>query len=717
MKSTLLASFCLTYLATIQPLVAATFTWDANTGTSGAQDGAGIWRPVSSNTNWWDGTTNVVWVNDVNSPNNAIFGANSGAAGTVSISPSGTTNSVGAITFNAPGSGNYTISGSDSSGTKLNLVNTPTITVAAGVGANITAILLGTCYIKSGPGVLTNNPNGNNNFNSGTTVLQDGTLVIGGSSSSRTVIPGDFIMTNFTTAILGNSEQIANTSMVTIGAFSTLNMNGKSETISSLVLDGGAVTQTGTETLTVSGNVDARGGTISGGTGKMDAATLTKTTAGLVTLACRGSSAASGGLTTTIVNQGTLALDYSQNNSKLKDSGSLTINGGTLVLTFGSHAESVAAVTLVNGIISNSFGTASLSLPSPANYDMQTGAVYTVLGGTGGLVKSTPGVVSLNAANTFSGDSRIGAGSLTLGAAGALSKSTLDLNTSDAGSLSFGTLTSASLGGLKGSRNLSLQNGSSAAVSADVGNNNQSTTYTGTIGGSGTFNKVGNGTFFLDGTISAAAVNVSAGKLAGNGTIAAPVTVQSGGTLSPGDSVGRLNIGNVLTLSAGGNVIIEIDKTAGTNDLVAGITGITYGGTLSISNLNTALAAGDSFKIFDSATYTPGSFDAIVPATPGMDLVWDTSRLAIDGTLKVINANQSAGIHIDKIASLGTNIIINGAGGSAGVSYALLISTNVMLPASDWTVLSSNVFDGAGNFSETNGVAGQPKLFFMLRSP
>src|SRR6185436_4601534 len=111
----------------------------------------------------------------------------------------------------------------------------------------------------------------------------------------------------------------------------------------------------------------------------------------------------SGGLTSTIVNQGTLALDYSQNNSKLKDSGSLTINAGTLVLAFGSHTEAVASVSLVNGIISNSFGTASLSLPSPGNYDMQTGAVYTVLAGTGGLLKSTPGDLLLSAANTFSG--------------------------------------------------------------------------------------------------------------------------------------------------------------------------------------------------------------------------------------------------------------------------------------------------------------------------
>ena len=32
-------------------------TWDATTGTTGAQDGAGTWN--TSNTNWWNGSANV----------------------------------------------------------------------------------------------------------------------------------------------------------------------------------------------------------------------------------------------------------------------------------------------------------------------------------------------------------------------------------------------------------------------------------------------------------------------------------------------------------------------------------------------------------------------------------------------------------------------------------------------------------------------------------
>src|SRR6188768_2885376 len=66
---------------------AADLTWDADTGTTGAQDGVGNWNTVANN--WWDGGANVTWNNAT--PDSAIFGANSGAAGTVTV-PSNTTN-------------------------------------------------------------------------------------------------------------------------------------------------------------------------------------------------------------------------------------------------------------------------------------------------------------------------------------------------------------------------------------------------------------------------------------------------------------------------------------------------------------------------------------------------------------------------------------------------------------------------------------------------
>lgn len=74
-------------------------TWDATPGSIGAQDGSGTCSTADSN--WWSGTTNVVWPNLTSST--ATFGAGSGAAGTVTVSGSGTANR---ITFATPGSGN-----------------------------------------------------------------------------------------------------------------------------------------------------------------------------------------------------------------------------------------------------------------------------------------------------------------------------------------------------------------------------------------------------------------------------------------------------------------------------------------------------------------------------------------------------------------------------------------------------------------------------------
>jgi hypothetical protein len=47
----------------------------------------------------------------------------------------------------------------------------------------------------------------------------------------------------------------------------------------------------------------------------------------------------------------------------------------------------------------------------------------------------------------------------------------------------------------------------------------------------------------------------------------------------------------------------------------------------------------------------------------------------------------------------GGNLILSGTGGTAGATYYVVGSTNVALPMASWTVLSTNAFDGSGNFS------------------
>ena len=155
---------------------------------------------------------------------------------------------------------------------------------------------------------------------------------------------------------------------------------------------------------------------------------------------------------------------------------------------------------------------------------------------------------------------------------------------------------------------------------------------------------VNDGTLRYDGTLTSGAgtVTVAGGTLAGVGALNRPVVVQAAGTLSPGASIGTLTINNTLDL--GGNVIMEINKTGGVriSDRVQGVTTLTYGGTLTVTNSGEALVSGDSFTLFTASSYT-ASFTTL--SLPALDagLGWDTSRLTIDGTIRVADLYQVTG--------------------------------------------------------------------------
>ena len=83
---------------------AATYTWDANTGTAGAQDGGGILNTI--NTNWLNAGINSEWAN----ANLATFGG--GADGTYAVTIALDPIASG-LTFNNSG---YTLSGATGTG-------------------------------------------------------------------------------------------------------------------------------------------------------------------------------------------------------------------------------------------------------------------------------------------------------------------------------------------------------------------------------------------------------------------------------------------------------------------------------------------------------------------------------------------------------------------------------------------------------------------------
>ena len=218
-------------------------------------------------------------------------------------------------------------------------------------------------------------------------------------------------------------------------------------------------------------------------------------------------------------------------------------------------------------------------------------------------------------------------------------------------------------------------------------------------------------------------VTVVNGVLAGVGPILDPVVVQSGGTLAPGDAgIGVLSVSNTLTLL--GTNVMEVNKNGAalTSDLVQGLTGLTYGGTLSLAISGpTALANGDSIKLFDSASYNGGTFASISPATPGTALAWDTSSLNVNGTLKVVtgSANTPPTLTPGSVKNDANGFSFSFSGPS-GQPYTLLSTTNVAKPLSQWETTNKTGFlAGPGApIGFTNASPGaEPKRFYDVRSP
>jgi autotransporter-associated beta strand protein len=160
--------------------------------------------------------------------------------------------------------------------------------------------------------------------------------------------------------------------------------------------------------------------------------------------------------------------------------------------------------------------------------------------------------------------------------------------------------------------------------------------YTGTTTVSG-------GSLIIDGVSATNTLTVSAGTLGGIGLIRSRVFIQSGAVLSPGDQnipLSNLSISNSLSLA--GTNVMDVFKSGSTvtADLVTNITTLTLGGRLQVNLAGDPLIPGDSIKLY-SFTSASGAFSAIIPSSPGFGLLWDTSHLTTDGTLRIGSLNTN----------------------------------------------------------------------------
>jgi autotransporter-associated beta strand protein len=152
---------------------------------------------------------------------------------------------------------------------------------------------------------------------------------------------------------------------------------------------------------------------------------------------------------------------------------------------------------------------------------------------------------------------------------------------------------------------------------------------------------VNEGTLELTGVHGTGKITVAAGaSLAGTGTAGGVVEVLANGVLTMADNaIADLTLNSSVTLA--GTTALEITKDGGTpaTDQIFVMSGVTYGGTLTVTNITadaSTLSVGDSFKLFDAASYGGGFTTFNLPALPA-GLSWDKSGLTATGTITVIN--------------------------------------------------------------------------------
>ncbi len=211
---------------------AGSWTWNGGDGTTGPVDGAGTWGDANK---WWDGIAVATWPDNID----AIFGAGTGSAGTVTLSGSVTPRS---LWFSSTGSGNYAITeGTLDFGGATRIVHTD-------VNATIQSAIINGGMIKQGAATLTltgnNSYSGMSTISSGTLEARRGTLGTG----AVVINNGGTLYANDQWVLCGPNqygENQRNIGMLTINAGGTLyldTVNGFANGVANLYLNGGSVT-------------------------------------------------------------------------------------------------------------------------------------------------------------------------------------------------------------------------------------------------------------------------------------------------------------------------------------------------------------------------------------------------------------------------------------------------------------------------------------------
>jgi autotransporter-associated beta strand protein len=387
-----------------------------------------------------------------------------------------------------------------------------------------------------------------------------------------------------------------------------------------------------------------------------------------------------------------------------------TIAGGTLGLTGGStittNANATISSVLAGSLTKNGTGTLTLAGTSDLGNLTVTSGVLDV---TGNLYNNWTGgaVVSVNTGGSLRlyGWGYAAGGLGSMGGQLVVNGGTLEM----AGSNSLNWLSRGFSIGSAGATLLV-----DAGITWNFGNgwpdsnpltNNSSLVLDGpgsgimykAVTGTGSLTKTGAGTWTLSGSNSySGATTISQGTLIATGAIGGPVTVNGTLMLGSGTGIGTLMVANTMNLA--GNVTLRLGG-GGACDTVTGLSSIHYGGALVVNNPgNAALANGTTFTLFAAGSYS-GTFASITlpPLTSG--LTWDTSSLAVNGSIRVRTQTLTTLSVTPAMASVapgGTQQFTVNALDQLGVPMGVL-------PSFTWSCSGAGSVSGAGLFTAPLG--------------
>jgi autotransporter-associated beta strand protein len=191
--------------------------------------------------------------------------------------------------------------------------------------------------------------------------------------------------------------------------------------------------------------------------------------------------------------------------------------------------------------------------------------------------------------------------------------------------------------------------------------------------------------------------------LAGGGGVNGNLVASAGSTVSPGSSaaIGKLTVTNNISLN--GAMFLKLNRTnSQTCDrLVSALGTVTYGGTLSVTNIGPALHVGDSFQLFPSAAV--GFSSASLPSTDatGSTYTWN-NNIATSGSIQVATVTSP----------LSTNAYLTSLVFSPSAGFAPAFTSNVLTGYSETnaygdtpTVTVTNADPTATNMLIVNGVS------------